>query len=114
MGDSKIDPELEEEMSAVRAAGRGDRSIQVIIEVTGQADVPRSQDRTAALQGMERQVQALQKRLMGRLDELGVLVQRSLLANALFTALRPDQITEIAQHPDVKAIRLNREQQVTT
>jgi hypothetical protein len=112
--DPKIDPELAEELSAARAARPGDRPIEVIIEVAGAADVPPGDDRAEALAEMERTLGALQKRLVARLEQLGAEVERSALANVLFTALTPDQIAEVATHPDVKAIRANREQQVTT
>ncbi|MGH2692218.1 MAG: hypothetical protein ACRDHM_06910 [Actinomycetota bacterium] len=114
MTDPKIDPELAEELSAARATRPADHPIEVIVEVAGEAEAPLGDDRAAALAEMERTLGALQGRLVARLEQLGAQVQRSALANVLFTALTPDQITEVAAHPDVKAIRANREQQVTT
>lgn len=114
MADLKIDAGLQEEIRRAEAAGQADRAIPVIVECAGYVEGAWGEDRKAELERMERRLGELQARVLDRLGELGASgVQRSALSNALFTALTPAQIGEIAAHPDVKQVRLSREEQVT-
>lgn len=112
MNEQKIEPRLEEEISRAAAA---ESRIPVIIEFAQRVDAPLSEDREAGLERLERQIEAAQRPLVGRLRELGVAdVRRSALANALSASLTPAQIAAASDHPDVRLIRLRREEQVTT
>lgn len=69
----------------------------------------------AGLDELERRVGRRQAAIVARLAELGEAdVDQMTLANALAARLAPAQIDDIASRDDVKFVRLNREEQVTT
>src|SRR5215831_19002157 len=114
MGHPKLEPRLEREVEVVEAAGQSARVIPVLIEHTTAATVGRGQDRRTSLEAVERRSRELQQAIVARLRELnGQGIQQLGLANAISVSLMPSQIRTIADHPDVKIVRLARPEQVT-
>src|SRR5262249_26806005 len=70
----------------------------------------------AGLAALEREVSELQRPMVERLRELGAgaTIRQHILANAVSAELTPTGIAEMAKRPDVRLIRLEREDQVTT
>ncbi len=115
MTQAKIDPMLAEELRRAAAEGLADRPIPVIIEHV--TPVPASSgERGAGLAALERQVRELQRPMVERINELGAgaTVRQHVIANAVSARLTPAQIAALAEHPDVRMIRLIRDDQVTT
>src|SRR5262249_54445096 len=73
-------------------------------------------ERGAGLAALEREVSELQRPMVERLRELGAgaTIRQHILANAVSAELTPAGIAELAKRPDVRLIRLEREDQVTT
>ncbi|MGE5286228.1 MAG: hypothetical protein ACM3ML_03295 [Micromonosporaceae bacterium] len=115
MAKEKLEPRLAEELERVAQAGSPTRRIPVIIEHVKVAS-PSGGDRGAGLAALEREVRELQRPIVERLRELGAgpTVRQHILANAVSADLTPIEIAEMAKHPDVRLIRLAREDQVTT
>jgi hypothetical protein len=110
----KLEPRLERELEVVEAAGQSEHVIPVLIEHAAPAVVVRGQDRRAALEAVERRSRELQQGIVARLRALnGQGIQQLGLANAISASLMPSQIRTIADHPDVKIVRLARPEQVT-
>jgi hypothetical protein len=115
MTQAKIDPALAEELRRAAAQGLPDRPIPVIIEHV--TPVPAdSRERGGGRAALERRVRELQRPMVERLNELGAggTVRQHVLANAVSARLTPAQIAALAEHPDVRLIRLIRDDQVTT
>lgn len=114
MADQKLEPRLAEELSRVANSGSPGRPIPVIIEHV-QVVSPAGGERGAGLAALEREVHELQRPIVQRLRELGAAetVRQHVLANAVSAELTPIGINEMAQHPDVRLIRLAHEDQVT-
>jgi hypothetical protein len=115
MTPQKIDPRLADELDRVAREGRADQPIPVIIEHVKAATAPAG-ERGAGRAALEREVRELQRPMVERLRELGAAatVRQHVLANAVSARLTPAQIAAMAEHPDVRLIRLVREDQVTT
>ena len=114
MGHPKLEARLERELEVVEAAGQSERVIPVLIEHVAPATVVRGQDRRASLEAAARRTRQLQQGIVGRLRELnGQGIQQLGLANAISVSLMPSQIRTIADHADVKIVRLARPEQVT-
>jgi hypothetical protein len=115
MAQEKIDPRLVEELERATAESRLDSPIPVIIEHV-RAVSAGGGERGAGLAELEREVRESQRPMVERLRELGAgaTVRQHTLANAVSAALTPAQIAAMAEHPDVRLIRLSREDQVTT
>jgi hypothetical protein len=115
MADEKLDPRLADELQRVAEAGSPARRIPVIIEHVKVAS-PTGGERGAGLAALEREVRELQRPIVERLRELGAgaTARQHILANAVSAELTPSEIAEMAKHPDVRLIRLAREDQVTT
>ncbi len=114
MGHPKLEPRLERELEVVEAAGQSERMIPVLIEHATPATVGRGQNRRASLEAAERRSRELQQGIVARLRELnGQGIQQLGLANAISVSLVPSQIRSIADHADVKIVRLARPEQVT-
>ncbi len=110
----KLEPRLERELEVVEAAGQSERLIPVLIEHAVPSTVVRGQDRRASLEAAERRNRELQQAIVARLRELnGQGIQQLGLANAIGVSLMPSQIRTIADHADVKIVRLARSEQVT-
>ena len=113
MTSKKLEPRLEREISAVRASGKGDRPIPVIIE-HAEVVFASQGDSRGGMADLEARVKHLQKGIVEQLAQFGAPdIQQSVLANLIGASLRPQQIEAIAAREDVKVIRLNREEQVT-
>ena len=114
MGHPKLEPRLERELEAVEAAGQSERVIPVLIEHAVPSTVVRGQNRRASLEVVERRNRELQQGIVARLRELnGQGIQQLGLANAVSVSLMPSQIRTIADHDDVKIVRLAQPEQVT-
>jgi hypothetical protein len=110
---TKLDPRLAEELDRIAREGRPDQPIPVIVEHVRAATA--SGERGAGRAALEREVMELQRPIVERLRELGAAatVRQHVLANAVSARLTPVQIAAIAEHPDVRLIRLVRDDQVT-
>jgi hypothetical protein len=113
MSVAKFDPTLEAEMDQAEATGASDRMIPVLIAHAG---APVQAEEGEQLEHLERRVKELQRGIMTRLSELGAeeRAQALVLANVVSADLTPAEITELAKLEDVRAIHLNRQQNVTT
>ena len=110
MDSDKIQPVLLEELTRLRAEGRRDQLVDVIVSVAGTRD-GRLRDAAA----LEADARASQAPLRARLDAMGVRGYTPLtLANAVEVKLTPDQVLEIATEPSVVAVVWNRLERVTT
>lgn len=106
-----IEPALAEELRRSPAGA----AIPVIIEHVRTVEAPSGTDPGGALAALDRRTGLLQRGIVARLAELGVRdARRAALANALFATLTPAQIEAIAAHPDVRMVRGNRPEAVTT
>jgi hypothetical protein len=112
MPSATIDPNLAEEIRRVQAEGDPHRRIPALIELSEPLEVPPG----AQMAELERRARERQAGVVEHLSRLGVSsgVQRSTLANAVSVALTPEEIAEIARRDDVRVIRLDRAEQVTT
>lgn len=115
MPNRKIEPRLEEEIQRVEAAAEPDRKIPVTIEHIKEVQARPGEDRGAQLDELEREVRDLQRGIVMRLSDLGIVggIHQATLSNSLSVSLTPAQIREIAARDDVNFIRLGREEQVT-
>jgi len=115
MAEEKLDPRLADELKRVVQAGSPTRPIPVIIEHVKTAS-PADGERGAGLAALEREVSKLQRPMVERLRELGAgaTIRQHILANAVSAEPTPTEIAEMAKRPDVRLIRLEREDQVTT
>ena len=109
----KLEPRLRAEIDQAEAVGAGDRKIPVLVEHT--RTVASSEAAPEQLDVLERHISDLQRGILARLSELGggESVYQLSLVNAIGADLTPSQIKGLAEHSDVRAIRLNRQQQVT-
>ena len=115
MAEEKIEPALAEELERIDQAGSPTTRIPVIIEhVTVASSI--GGDRAGGVAALEREAHKLQQPIVERLRELGAgaAIRQHVLANAVSAELTPVQIAEMAKHPDVRLIRLEREDHVTT
>jgi hypothetical protein len=116
MGIAKLDPKLEAEIEQAEAVGATDRTIPVLIEHK-EAPVPAGGiTEDEQLRDLEQRVSELQQGIMSHLVELGAedRAQQLALANVISAQLTPREVRELAKLKDVRAIRLNRQQNVTT
>jgi hypothetical protein len=115
MSIEKLEDKLEAEMVEAEASGATDRRMPVLIEHTDVL-VPSEDATDAQLEDLERRTKELQKEIMSRLSELGAQerAHQLTLANVVSADLSPNEIKEVAKLADVRAIRLNRQQNVTT
>jgi hypothetical protein len=115
MMEEKLEPRLAEEVRRAAEAGSPNRRIPVIIEHVRAASAAGG-DRGTGRAALEREVRELQGPMVERLRELGAgaTVRQHVLANAVSAELTPSGIAEMAKYPDVRLIRLAREDQVTT
>ena len=115
MSIAKLEDKLEAEMEEAEASGATDRRIPVLIEHTDVL-IPSEDATDAQLEDLERRTKELQQRIMSRLSELGAQerAHQLALANVVSADLSPSEIKEVAKLADVRAIRLNRQQNVTT
>jgi hypothetical protein len=115
MGIEKLEGKLEAEMEETEASGATDRRIPVLIEHTDVL-VPSGEATEAQLEDLERRTKELQQGIMSRLSELGAeeRAHQLALANVVSADLTPREIRELAKLEDVRTIRLNRQQNVTT
>ena len=112
MPSATIEPNLAEEIRRVQAADGPHRRIPVLIELAESVQVsPGGQ-----IDELERRVREHQTGVVEHLAKLGVDsgVRQATLANAISVALTPAEIEEIAARDDVRTIRLDREEYVTT
>ena len=115
MAEEKIEPRLAEELQRIAQSGSPPGRIPVIIEHFKVASSTGG-ERAGGLAALEREVHKLQQPIVERLRELGAgaAIQQHVLANAVSAELTPAEIAEMARHPDVRLIRLEREDHVTT
>jgi hypothetical protein len=113
--EEKLDPRLAEEIRRVAQSGSPTRRIPVIIEHVKAASAIGG-ERGMGRAALEREVRELQGPIVERLRELGAgaTIRQHVLANAVSAELTPEGIAEMAKHPDVRLIRLAREEPVTT
>jgi hypothetical protein len=111
MVEGRLEPRLVEELKRVAPT----RRIPVIIEHVKAASAIGG-ERGAGRAALEREVLELQRPMVERLRELGAgaTLRQHILANAISAELTPVEIAEIAKRPDVRLVRLAREEQVTT
>src|SRR5262249_33774853 len=130
MADNKLEPRLLKfiDEQKVRASAREITAAEVeeqeTIRVTVsheehvRADEVRPEEglaRAAALEGLERQVQPLQEPILARLAVAGAgPVKQHALTNAITADLTPDQIRQVTELDEVKLVRLETLDQVTT
>ena len=114
MSIGKLEDKLEAEMEEAEASGTTDCRIPVLIEHTDVL-IPSEDATDAQLEDLERRTKELQQGIMSRLSELGAeeRAHQLALANVVSADLAPGEIKEVAKLGDVKAIRLNRQQNVT-
>src|SRR6266704_3404253 len=130
MADDKLEPRLRAliDEQKVRASARGvsvaeveeQQSVQVTI--SHQEDVRalegqlgEGQARQAALASLEHKVHELQAPVLAKLAEVGVEPDRQhVLTNAVTATLTPAQIRQVAELDEVKLVRLESFDQVTT
>jgi hypothetical protein len=115
MDNPKIDAPLADEIQRAADAGEPDRMLAVEIEHAEPAVAPTGTDPAARLDELGRTVRRLQAGIVEQLKELGAqAISQETLANVVTARLSADGVRQIAQRDDVRAIRLTREQQVTT
>lgn len=130
MADDKLEPRLRTliDEQKLRASARGvsvaeveeQQSVQVTI--SHQEDVRalegqpgEGQARQAALASLEHQVHELQAPVLAKLAEIGIEPDRQhVLTNAVTATLTPAQIRQVAELDEVKLVRLESFDQVTT
>ena len=111
MPSATIEPSLAEEIRRVQAADDPHRRIPVLIELSQPVEAPPG----GRIDEVERRVREGQAGVVGHLARLGVDdVEQATLANAVGAALSPEQIAELADRDDVRAIRLDRPEHVVT
>ena len=112
MPSATIDPNLAEEIRRVQAAGGQHRRIPVLIELSEPAEAPPG----GRLDDLERRARERQAGVVEQLSRLGLgaSVRQSTLANAVSVQLTPEEIAQIAERDDVRMIRFDRAEQVTT
>ena len=111
MPSATIDPNLAEEIRRVQAAGDPRRRNPVLVELGQPAEAPPG----GQMGDLERQARESQAGVVEHLSRLGASgVRQSVLANAVGVELTPAEIAEIAQREDVRMIRFDRAEQVTT
>lgn len=111
MSSTQITPGLADEMEALRAAGRADTRLPVIIAV----EPPAQSGEAGDIQAVAAAIHTAQETVVRRLARLGVTdVQRQSLASAIEADLTPAQIEAVAEAPTVRSVMLNRVVRVTT
>ena len=111
MPSATIEPNLAEEIRRVQAADDPHRRIPVLIELGEPVEVPPG----GQIDELERRTRERQAGVVEHLSRLGVgPVSQSTLANAVGAELTAAEIAEIAERDDVRMIRLDRAEQVTT
>ncbi len=114
MANPKIDSGLQRELEVVEAVSPAGRPIAVVIEHATRVTATPSRDRGGGLRELEQRTAELQRGIVAELRRLQASDVRQLaLANAIAAELTPAQVREIAEHPDVRAIRLAGPRQVT-
>lgn len=104
---------LAQEIDAAIATGKDD-PIPVIIE---HADVISAQEGPSGggIGDLEARVKKSQQGIVEQLRKSGAPdIQQSVLANVITATLKPPAIEAVADREDVRIIRLNREEQVTS
>lgn len=116
MAEPKIDPRLAEELRRLELTGEQARTIPVIIEHAVGIVPGSDEDPVRELDRIQEAVRQSQQGIVARLSELGAGegVEQATLANSLAARLTPPQIADIAGRSDVKIIRLDRADYVTT
>jgi hypothetical protein len=110
MRGDKLEPRLEQEISAARATGLGDRAIPVLIEHAEVIPAPHADPRDW-MADLAARVRHLQRGIVEQLREFGAPdIQQSVVANLIGASLPPEQIEAVAAREDVKVIRLNGEE----
>lgn len=111
MSDARITPSLAAELERLRAAGRADARLSVIVAVTPPETTSTARDVDAVAAA----VRTAQEPVLRRLASLGVTdVRRQVLASALEVALTTAQIEAVVSEPSVRTIMLDRAVRVTT
>jgi hypothetical protein len=115
MSVAKLDREVEAEIEQAEAIGATEPRIPVLIEHSDIL-VPSGGATEEQFEDLEHRVMELQQGIMSRLSELGAedRAQQLALVNVVSADLTPREIRELAKLADVRAIRLNRQQNVTT
>lgn len=123
MSVEKLEPRLANliEDNRVRAERRGmtaaaveEQTFEVTISHQEYVRAAEDEDRQAALDDLATRIQDRQASIVGRLEELGAEARVQALANAVTTTLTPPQLAEIAELDEVKIIRHERLDPVTT
>jgi hypothetical protein len=116
MAEPKIDPRLAAELERLGRAGERERTVPVIIEHAVGVVPGCDEDPVGELDRMREAVRRSQQGIVARLSELGAGegVEQATLANSLAARLTYAQIADIAGRSDVKLIRLDRADYVTT
>jgi subtilisin family serine protease len=125
MPDDKLEPRLLTfiDQQKVRAGVHGvsaadaeeQESIQVTISHQEDVQADEGQERSAALSDLEERVRRLQAPVTARLAEIGAgPAKEHVLTNAVTATLTPAQIRQVAELDEVKLVRLESLDQVTT
>jgi hypothetical protein len=108
---SKIDPHF------IRAAQEGGETIRhpVAIELRQAVEPTKGRSRRESLESLRKQVDRHQVDVVNLLTSMGVKdVQVLSLSNSIKTSLTSEQLAKVAEHPDVKTIRLVKPEKVIT
>lgn len=117
--DRRLLGEIEERRQRALAAAPGPASAEnryeITIELTRPLAPRRKGSRAETLADLESQAKVAQASLVEALSVIGVVDFRVLaLSNSIKTTLTKEQIAKIAEHPDVKVVRLVKLEKVIT